>query len=92
MSAPRNLLVAGEKTDNGSESIMEAGRDRSGLDFVTSKCGESKRVRALKAPQIRMNLQSSPWADGFRLIRRKATGKVSADARMSSAAKSGRCI
>jgi 5-deoxy-glucuronate isomerase len=43
MSASRNLLVAGKKTANGSGSIMDVNRDRSGFDYVAF---EVRRIKA----------------------------------------------
>jgi 5-deoxy-glucuronate isomerase len=43
MSASRNLLVAGKKTANGSGSIMDVSRDRSGFDYVAF---EVRRIKA----------------------------------------------
>jgi 5-deoxy-glucuronate isomerase len=43
MSAARNLLVAGKKAGNGSGSIMEVSRDRSGFDYVAF---EARRIKA----------------------------------------------
>ena len=43
MNAARNLLVAEKSTGNGSESIMDVSRDRSGFDYVTF---EVRRIKA----------------------------------------------